>query len=233
MKTTALTVIAVLTTLGGAARAEGRTAEQPKAESQATGPVNSDALEIGAALGASAGFGDVADGRPSLNDTGVTGPSYELDVGYRFSPQFMLGVYGTGSNFFKSDSLPDGATIFSASAGIHANWHFIPQGDFDPWVGLGTGGRGYWISYDQGTTSRLGLDIVRAQAGFDYRVEPHFTLSPLLGASVSTLLREKLVGQQDFQNIASPNVNTYVFAGIMGRFDIGLSSSSRNAVASK
>ena len=93
---------------------------------------------------------------------------------------------------------------------MQANYHFLPDNEWDPWVGLDTGWRGYWVKHATGTDSRHGLDIARLQAGVDYRVSPEFALSPYVGAGLTTFLTQELAAEQSFSNVRSPDVNIYV-----------------------
>jgi hypothetical protein len=56
--------------------------------------------------------------------------------------------------------MTSGATIYTATAGVQGNYHFLPWNDWDPWIGLGAGWCGIWIDRDVGgTDSRHGIDL--------------------------------------------------------------------------
>jgi hypothetical protein len=180
------------------------------------------AVEIAVAAGYAQGFGKVASGAPSLTDVGNAGGALELGVGYRLLPELALGIYGSGAMFGRGDSVDSSANLYAATAGVQADWHFVPAAyAFDPWVSLGTGWRGYWIHADQGDISRQGLELAKLRVGVDYRIASSVAVSPVLGADLSMFLSESAPGSGGFKSISSPNVNTFVFGGVQGRFDIG------------
>jgi len=184
-------------------------------------PTISNALELGVAAGYAQGVGDIARGRGTIQDLSGPGGAVEVDVGYRLSPEFMIGLYGTGAQFARGDSLVDGTDVRSMTAGVQANYHFRPSYTIDPWVGLGTGWRGLWLSPDVGkTTSMQGLELARVQVGADYRVSPEVAITPVLGADLSMYLTEDGPGLSGYTNISDPRVNVAFFAGIGGRFDV-------------
>jgi hypothetical protein len=196
-----------------------------------TSPV-SNALELGVGAGYAQGFGDVAKGQGTVQDLSGPGAAVEVDVGYRLSPQFMIGVYGTGSQFARGDSLTDGTDVRSAAAGVQAQYHFRPSYTVDPWVGLATGWRGMWVSPDVGKdTSLQGLQLARVQVGADYRVSPEIAIAPVIGADLSMYLTENGPGLSGYTNISDPRVNTTIFAGVAARFDL-LGKTGSTAAAS-
>jgi outer membrane protein W len=176
------------------------------------------ALELTLGFGYTQGFGDIGSAQRTLGDLSSAGGELTLGVGYRINPYLMIGAYGSGAKY-ATGSFTSGADIWTATAGLQANYHFLPAADFDPWVGLGAGWRGQWISHG-GTDSRLGWDIGKLTAGVDYRVTSEFAVSPYVGVGVTTFLTQELAGQQSFQNISSPSANVWLFGGIQGRFDL-------------
>jgi hypothetical protein len=173
------------------------------------------------ATGYAQGFGDVGANRPSVQDTAKAGGALQLGVGYRLIPQLTLGAYGTGSIYDRGGQVSDSARLYSATAGVQADWHFLPGGhEFDPFITLGTGWRGYWIKEDQGTTSLQGLEIAKLQLGVDYRMDRAIAISPLIGADLSTFLTQNTPSSDGFRKVDSPKVDSFIFAGIQGRFDI-------------
>jgi hypothetical protein len=185
------------------------------------------ALELKIATGYAQAFGDVGRGAPSLEEMGGDGGAVFLGAGYRFDPHFLLGVYGTGAQFSLGSSVDPTARLFSASTGVEADWHFSPETKLDPWVELGTGWRAYWMSSSPGTTTLQGLEIARMQVGLDIRFPGGISIGPVIGADVSTFLMQETPGQRSYASIAGPTLNTFVFAGFMGRFDIAIASSTR------
>ena len=177
------------------------------------------ALEITVGGGYAQGFGDIGSGQRSLTDSSSAGGEVALGIGYRIDRRFAIGVYGSGSKYSTKDATR-GSDIWSATAGVQGSVHLLPDGEWDPWISLGSGWRGHWIDKSGSTDSRHGWDIARLTAGVDYRVSPEFAVSPYVGAGVTTFLTQELAGQQSFSNVQSPNANVWLFAGLQGRFDL-------------
>lgn len=181
------------------------------------------ALEFVTSAGYSQGFGGISDGRQAgLRDLGGAGFATQIGVGYRLDPRFMFGVYTEFGHYGRGDGAPSGSNVQGMAAGVQAQYHFMPFNRLDPWVGLGTGWRGYWVKNDNLPTHTLhGIDFVRAQVGASYQIAPWLNLGPVVGASVTMFFSEKRSYQNDFAVVDDPRLNTFVSAGIGGRFDIG------------
>jgi hypothetical protein len=180
------------------------------------------ALEIQIAAGYGQGVGDVSSAQrlPTVQDLSGPGGTIQAMVGYRFSKHFALGVYGTGSQFEKGDTLADGTEVRSATAGLQADWHFRPSFTIDPWLTLGSGWRGFWAAPDNGkNTSLQGLQMVRLQGGVDFRLTPTVAVAPVVGGDASIFLGRDGPGTSGFENISSPKVNFFLFGGLQARFD--------------
>jgi hypothetical protein len=185
------------------------------------------AIELTIAPGYNQGFGHVASGQALLNDLGTAGGALEGGVAYRFNPRFALGVYGSGARFGRGSAVNNDAQVWSATAGLRADFHIAPALAFDPWVSVGTGWRGYWVSSDQlgGTFDKQGLQAGKLQVGFDFRMSNQVAISPMVGADLNVFLSEAGSGISR-SSVSGPNVNTFLFAGVMGRFDIPVASAS-------
>ena len=70
-------------------------------------------------------------------------------------------------------------------------------------------------------TTMLGADALRVQAGVDYRATPSLSVSPVLSLSATKFFAENAEDEHEYHEIDSPRSNVFVFAGVMGRFDIG------------
>jgi hypothetical protein len=229
----ALAVTFASVAVTGIAGAQEKDRNVTPAKSDRLAPATS-ALELTIGTGYAQGFGDIGANRPNLVDIGQPGGAVQVGVGYRVIPELTLGIYGAGSMFSRGDQVDNSTNLYSAAAGVQADWHFLPSGhEFDPWVSLGTGWRGYWIHGDQGTTSLQGLELAKLQLGVDYRVARAVAVSPVIGADLSMFLSESTPVSQSFSNITDPKVNTFVFAGLMGRFDIPVGSESSSQVAAR
>jgi hypothetical protein len=181
------------------------------------------ALELGVQMGWSQGFGGYQNrvATPGLHDLVNAGGAIELQVGYRFDPHWLLGVYGSGAEFGTGSAVENGNQVYSATAGLQAAFHTMPYATFDPWISIGSGWRGMWVNNNFGTDSSHGMDLARAQIGIDYRVAPTVTIAPVFGATMSMFFTREGIGQTSFANVAAPELNTFLFGGLMGRFDVG------------
>jgi hypothetical protein len=191
------------------------------------------AVELTIGTGYAQGLGDIAANQPTLTDVGTAGGSVQLGVGYRLIPQLTLGVYGSGSAFGRADQVDSSTNIYSATSGVQADWHFLPgHSEWDPWVSLGTGWRGYWLDSNKGNSSLQGWEIGKLQVGVDYRIDKAISVSPVLGADLTAFFTQETPTSNGYANVQNPHVNTFVFAGFQGRFDIPTGSGS-SQVASR
>jgi hypothetical protein len=204
--------------------------EQPKDEVKEGTPEQglapaTHAVELTIGTGYEQGFGKFASAQPSLTDVAAAGGAVQVGAGYRVIPQLTLGVYGSGAMFARGDQIDSTADLYSAAAGFQADWHFIPsRSAFDPWVSLGSGWRGYWVNANSGNTSIQGMEIAKLQLGVDYRVAQSVSISPVVGVDLSSFFTQSTPETNRFTNITSPEVNTFLFVGMMGRFDIPTAS---------
>jgi len=169
-------IVGLVLLLGSAALADETVSVSRAAPEKTAGLYN--ALEIAVGGGYSQGVGNVGSGVPSLTDSGGAGTSLELDVGWRIDPHFLVGVYGTGAWFSTGDASGNAFNNWSATAGVQGNYHFLPGESYDPWIGLGTGWRGYWVNRPEGRDSRHGIDLARLQVGVDVPVQHRDSLRP-------------------------------------------------------
>jgi hypothetical protein len=179
------------------------------------------AVELTIGTGYEQGFGKFTSAQPSLTDIGTAGGAVQIGAGYRIIPQLTLGLYGSGAMFGRADQVDTSTNLYSAAAGVQSDWHFLPGGhELDPWVSLSSGWRGYWLNQNVGNTSIQGLEIAKLQVGLDYRLAQSVAISPVVGADLSTFFTQSTPQSNGFTNISDPQVNTFVFAGVMGRFDV-------------
>src|SRR5438477_3405348 len=107
------------------------------------------ALEIAVGLGSANGFGPVVSRGPSLDSQGV---GLDVAAGWRINPRWMVGVYSASGLYASSSN--SAANTLGTSAGVQVNYHFAVAGK--PWIGLGAGWHGYWLSQDSGRTAYQG-----------------------------------------------------------------------------
>ena len=232
IKAAAVVLSGILLT-GAANAAEKDQAQDQSAETHRLDPVKK-AIELTLATGYAQGMGNVGANLPSLTDNGTAGGEAEIGVGYRIIPHLTLGIYASGASYGRGSQVDSSTNLYSATAGAQADWHFLPgRSDWDPWVSLGTGWRGYWLNDNQGTTSMHGWEIGRLRVGVDYRIIKEIAIAPVIGADLTAFFTESTPSSNGWSNIASPKVNTFLFAGLQGRFDIATGSESSSQVASR
>jgi hypothetical protein len=182
-------------------------------------PAPHNKLELGLNLGYSQGLGPIGKGRSRLQDLGKAGGAFQLDVGWRLDPHWMVGGYGELGVFGAGNEAGSNHAV-SAAAGLQTQYHVLPQNKLDPWVGLGFGWRGYWADQSRGTYGVQGLDLVRFKMGLDYRVSSSLALGPVIGVTMTEFLSDKAIGADKYRDIDDRKLNTFVFAGVGGRFDL-------------
>ena len=179
--------VATIILIGGVASAEDKDqAQESSGRSSRLGAATHSA-ELTIGTGYAQGFGKAGSGEPSLTDVGKAGGGVQAGVAYRLYPQLALGVYGSWAIYGRGDQADPTGNEYSATAGVQGDWHFLPAGyEFDPWVSLGSGWRGYWETADRGTTAMHGWEIAKLQVGAAYvlAAQAHLTTGHAIGPSI-------------------------------------------------
>ncbi len=190
------------------------------AHAQEIAPPPGNSFELSLGLGYGQGLGSIGAGVPRLQDFGSAGGTFTIDAGWRIDPSFLVGGYGEVGAF-------DGGTMVNAdhattlAAGIQGQYHVLPGRTYDPWIGVGFGWRGYWANRSTiGTHKLQGLDLARVRVGLDYRVSPSVAVGPVLGVTLTDFLSEKRPGADGYTDTNDRKLNTFVFGGLAGRFDL-------------
>ncbi|MBI2395222.1 MAG: hypothetical protein HYV09_36975 [Deltaproteobacteria bacterium] len=179
-----------------------------------------DAVEVTLGAGYTQGFGKIA-GPTSVPDVARAGVAVDLGLAYRLDPRLSLGVAGQYNEFDRGDvSGTRGAR--GMLAGIDGTYHIMPYTGLDPWVRLGTAYRFLWQDRNEPTANVLthGWSIARLSVGLDVRTSPSLALAPHIGADMNMFFFRRMDGGTN-DTIADTRLNTFVYAGILGRFDIG------------
>ncbi len=155
----------------------------------------------------------------NIQDFAGAGIQFGLDLGYRATPNWLVGVYGTFAEYNNNTPL-NGANFRSVTTGLEGGYHFIPFRTVDPWVTLGSAWRGDWyVPEVGGITSRMGWQLARLQVGADFRLAPAVAVAPYVAGDVNVMFNERLPNT-DFRSLDS---NAWYFsftAGVLGRFDV-------------
>ncbi|MDX2086725.1 MAG: hypothetical protein SFX73_02690 [Kofleriaceae bacterium] len=183
-------------------------------------PVES-AFEIGVGAGYAQGVGELGRDLADLDDVAGPGGAVELNLGYRVIPELSVGAYGSFAGYQKGDVLADETNVLGVNAGIQATYHFRPAANLDPWVSLGVGWKGLWLSPETGKSTALqGIDFARLQIGADYRISKDIAIAPVIGGSLGTFLAADSPMTTEYTEIEDKQVSFTGFAGIAGRFDL-------------
>jgi len=155
-----------------------------------------------------------------------------LDAGYRISKVFYVGAYFQYGFLFVPDSAcPPGRQIDGCSGhdirvGPSVHFHIVPDGGFDPWVGLGLG-------YEAATFSVHGVEQTasRTNAGFEFAnvqlgadVHPIFGIDwgPFVSFSIDEYTTETQnlpVGDSKTYKLPSPTIHYFLVLGMRVALD--------------
>lgn len=157
-----------------------------------------------------------------IEDLTSAGGDIEVQLGIRATPRFSLGVYGTYARFRHGDTLGKDGRAHGATAGVLVTWHGRQTRSVDPWISVGAGWRGLWLSPSGSKSGSLhGAELLRVQLGYDYRLSPCVALSPLIGASGGVFVVEDTAMTNKLTAVHDKKLHVYGFVGILGRFDLG------------
>lgn len=189
----------------GAARAQDEAPETPGT------------FELSIGLGYGQGIGPVGHVVPRLQDLGGPGGQFFVSGGWRIDPRWLVGAYAE-LGVYDSGNLSGTDQALSLAAGVEGQYHFLPYGRHDPWLGLGFGWRGYWSDRGLGFYKLQGLDLARVRFGVDYQVTSTFAAGPVLGVTLTDMLWASPPQGTGYSDVNDGKLNTFVFAGFAGRF---------------
>jgi hypothetical protein len=182
-------------------------------------PRDPSGVELGVGLGYSQGFGPIGASVPSVQGLTTAGGALQLDGGWRIDPRWLVGAYLEGTALAAGRD-PGSEHATGLAAGLQGRFHLLPFAKTDPWVGVGFGWRGLWTPRGHERLGLHGLDLARLQVGVDQRVTGGFSIAPSVGVALSEFLSVKQVGSGSYAAIPSHKLNTLLFAGVSGRFDL-------------
>ncbi len=203
--------------------------EAPYLEQRERAP--NQALEITLGMGYTQGFGRIQGGAPNVVGAGpvndVAGPGLGIEGGlaYRLAPHWSIGAtaqYQEFANGDKNAGDPYGMSSGSAARGlvgsIDGTFHINPYQRLDPWVRLGTGYRMLWEVHPSPAPTYMfnGFDWAKLAIGADIRTSPDVSLAPMVGADLNTFLWQDGASRVAIGDL---RLNTFLYAGLQGRFD--------------
>lgn len=180
------------------------------------------AVEITVGAGYTQGLGQIQKGGSNnINDVANGGLGVDIGLGYRFTPNLALAIDGQYQELSTANTTNTASSARGAAFGIDGSYHFNPTRRFDPWVRVGTGYRLLWSVPSAGTNMLFhGFDLVRGAVGVDIKNTADFAIGPMIGADLNTFLWQRPEGGKN-ANISDPRVNTFVYGGVQGRWDLG------------
>jgi hypothetical protein len=190
-------------------------------------------IEVGLRTGYAIALGSAAQNANMSDYIGGAVPIW-IDAGYRFaSPNLFVGAYFQYGIGFVSGQTANGCNNgVSCSAnvlmyGIQAHYHFMPDNQFDPWVGLGIGLENATVNESvggqSGSTGASGFDFAILQAGADYRgLLDGLGVGPMLmfGFGQYNSQSTSAGGQSQSGSIQNTALHEWLTIGVRGVYDI-------------
>ncbi|HMJ10422.1 MAG TPA: hypothetical protein VK524_03395 [Polyangiaceae bacterium] len=134
--------------------------------------------------------GSIPDGEIKLNDVVAGQVPIWVDLGYRVTPNLLLGLYGIYGITIMGDFCDDADSCSAKDLrfGIQAQYHVSPGESFNPWFGLGIGYEilDYSVEDDNvvGEGSFKGFEFAHLQAGGDFKISDAVGLGPFVSFSL-------------------------------------------------
>ena len=179
------------------------------------------AFEVGIDGGYNQPFGKI-DSSSNVSDVAHAGGAIGLDLAWRATPIFGIGGFGEIHANAADSNLGPSGSVGGGAAGILASFHFLPYKVIDPYATVGGGYRGMWASPGTGAGHVFhGIEGARIRAGVDFRATKDIAVGPLVGADVNVFLADHNSATGITSDIASKSANTFIFAGLGARFDVG------------
>lgn len=189
--------------VAAATPAEGpaKPAEQP---AEGEGPPARTGFQMAIRGGAAIPFGEIAKNQ-KLND--VFGPqaAFSLDIGGKVIPNLFIGGYlglniggagGKAGDVCSSNNLT--CTSATIRLGVEAQYHILPDGKINPWVGYGIGiessGLGQSKNGQTVTVTATGWEFAHLMAGADFRISKTFGIGPVVDFSIAQYSRTATSG---------------------------------------
>lgn len=213
---------ALTTALAGTALAQQQDYETTPQYSRSPVRAPRGAFEIGVNTGYTQGFGNIAQGE-RVGRSADAGAGVGLNLAYRATPAFSIGVTGQGQQFNADGRLGSGARVRGLATSVDATVHFAPYQRIDPFLSLGTGYRLLWTAPRGADNNELthGFQLARVNVGLDVRVHDSVALGPMIGADLNMFVWRNPEGRVGNERIDDLGVNTFIYGGLQGRFDVG------------
>ncbi|KYF52484.1 hypothetical protein BE04_36540, partial [Sorangium cellulosum] len=180
------------------------------------------ALELGVGAGYTQGFGDIGSER-RIRDVSGPGAGVALKLGYRATPKLGLGLTSSYEQYMAAGPDRRDTDVRGLTAGAEARFHLAPFQRIDPVIALGSGYRALWTAApgQERDTFTHGVEVARLTATIDVRMSDSVALGPSIGGGLNVFFLERAGGASAAHEVRGSRVNSFVFAGLEGRFDLG------------
>lgn len=227
----AASAFAVVTGFAVQASAQDTTTPAPPAPTADDAPPAAHTgLQLALRTGVAVPFGEVDDGS-KMSDSFTPQVPIIADVGIKVAPDLFIGAYvgvsfgGVGDTVKQGcDAVGVGCTAFGVRFGIQAQYHFNPDGQWNPWVGYGIGLELLDASGskndDKLHAGLFGVEYAHFMAGVDYRVNDIVGIGPFadfaLGQYGSTSLEATRNGVTKKSNgeLSNPALHEWLTLGL-------------------
>lgn len=159
----------------------------------------------------------------AMRDTISAYVPLRLDVGYRITPHFYVGVNGQLASLVSNACAGDmQCSGTNARFGVGGAYHLLPSRRIDPWLALGVGYETLSVSRtSDGRTADFtaqGVELVNVELGVDWRASRSLRLGPALSSSIGRYTQIAVNGARatDFDTTA----HAWVMLGVRGAFDM-------------
>jgi len=150
--------------------------------------------ELGFRAAYSVPLGDIVGngngGTTQLSDLFSGGIPIQVDLGYRFTPAFYGGIFGSYGFLFPTNCDPSASCSgHNFRLGLNVQLHAAPDASIDPWLGLGVGYEWLSLSVSSGGQSQdatlRGFELGNVQVGIDFAASPGFRIGPFASVSLA------------------------------------------------
>lgn len=201
--------------LAVAPRASAQTA--PREKVSVEGPLDTPtrAAELYGASVYTQGFGELQGG-VDMGRVITPGIATELAAGYRIDPRWVVTIVGQYAEFAAQRA----SSARSLVTGVAVAYNLRPYAKLDPWVQIGAGYRILWESNLAPRPDLMthGFEPARLMIGLDVRASRDISFAPLVGIDLTLPLWQS--GGAGSTAIGDPRVSTFIFAGLMTRYDL-------------
>jgi len=220
MHTLGTTLALLLTTSAGLAHAQAT----DKQSGFALGLRAGYAMPMGKVGGASVGGLTIKS--TDLKDGLKSAVPLQLDLGYRLNPHVYVGGYFQYAFAqINTDKGPcDGCSAKDLAFGAGAAYHILPEGAFDPWIGVSFGYEILSTSLGSGDVdfSVKGMQFVNLQLGGDFLTSPGLTVGPVVNVAIGKFssFSASGSGMSLDGDLYNAEVHEWVTLGVRGQFTL-------------